>query len=167
MTVTNTDVYTNPDGLKIRFGTGKAKAALVGSPSPRGRIKELVAILDYSRFAPFGETTVIDEMTSAVIPAGALITKATFIPTTAFVGSGATLTIGTYKTDGTTVLDEDGIDATIAVTAIDAVGEQVACDGAQVAGVAITFDAYVSALVGTANFTAGRGELIIEYIMPE
>ena len=103
----------------------------------------------------------------AFIPAGSYITSASLIVTTAFASGGsATLTIGTYQQDGTTV-DADGIDATVAVADIGA-NKAVACNGAAVGGTATVGanDVYIEAIYGTAAFTAGVAKLVIEYIEP-
>jgi hypothetical protein len=104
-----------------------------------------------------------------MIPAGAIIVNADLVITDAATSGGsATLTIGTYNAAGT-VVDADGIDAAIALTAIDADGDVVQCDGAQVSGVVTVGSApvYIGALYGTAAFTAGSAVLIVEYIKVE
>ena len=160
------NLYTNSDSLTIRFGVESGRAVRIGSASQAGNKQTIKAVIKWDELEAFGTVTLLDPLRQNAIPNGAIITKADFVTTTAFTGSGATLTLGTYKVDGTTAIDEDGIDATIALTAIDAVGETVTCDGAQVAGTAMTFDAYLVALVGTANYTAGQGTLTVEYIIP-
>jgi hypothetical protein len=103
----------------------------------------------------------------AFIPAGSFITSASLIVTSAFTSGGsATLTIGAYQQDGTTV-DADGIDATVALAAL-AANKGVACDGALVGGTATVGanDVYIEANYGTAAFTAGEAKLVIEYIEP-
>ena len=65
------------------------------------------------------------------IPANSFIVSATLRVLTAIDGTTPTLTIGLVEKDGTTI-DADGIDAAIAESAIDAVGETVLCDGALV-----------------------------------
>lgn len=107
---------------------------------------------------------------AATIPAGAYVKSATFIVTTAFAGATATLDIGfSYNNSGAIAnLDDDGIDAAIAVTAIDAAGDVITCDGALVGTVlAATADEYaIVPSYDTAAFTAGEGELVVEYILP-
>ena len=85
---------------------------------------------------------------------------------TAFTSGGsATLGIGAYNSAGSAI-DADGIDATIALTAINATTKAVACDGALVGGAVMTgaADAYIKANYGTAAFTAGAAKLVITYI---
>jgi hypothetical protein len=101
-----------------------------------------------------------------------LIHRATLQVVTAFdsAGDAGTLDIGTYSA-AAVVDDADGIDVDIAQSAIDAVGEVVACNGALVAGI-ITVgatsdsDVYVVPAYQTAAFTAGRAVLTIEYSTP-
>jgi hypothetical protein len=159
--------YTNADGLTMRFGTEKAKVAQVGTPRPAGSFKQIVATISYDKLEAFGTVTLLDELRASIIPVGAIITSSRLDTITAFTSGGsATLDIGIYKTDGTTAIDADGIDAAIAKTAIDAVGEKVVNDGALVNGAALTFDGILTATVGTANFTAGKALLTIEYYLP-
>lgn len=68
--------------------------------------------------------------------------------------------------------DADGIDAAVALTAIDAIGEIVQCDGAVVngtiaVGATANGDCYIAPSYNTAVFTAGKGLLTIEYIEPQ
>lgn len=96
------------------------------------------------------------------IPANAHIVKATLRVITAFAG-GTSYNIGLNQPDGT-VIDADGIDAAVALTAIDAVGETVLCDGALVAntaGIGTAVGQVVIAATGT--FTAGKASLEVEY----
>lgn len=164
MTVNNT--YTNPDGLTIEFGTEKARTVPIGSPNQSGSKQQIQAWISWDALEAFGTVTILDRKFQCAIPAGSIITTSNFVTTTAFTGAGATLDIGLIKADGSTAIDADGIDATIALTAIDTVGETVTNDGALVAGVALTDDGYLTCTVGTANFTAGKGLLSVNYIVP-
>lgn len=96
------------------------------------------------------------------IPANARITSATLRVITAFAG-GTSYNIGLFEEDGT-VIDADGIDAAIALTAIDAIGETVDCDGALVGNTAGIGTAAGSVrIAATGTFTAGKASLIVEY----
>ena len=156
--------YTNADGLYVlTFGDkGEVVNQGVTVSSPRQAF-----VLDLTLTAlgtTFGASDVTPNL--PFIPAGSVIVGATLYMTAAATSGGAaTLTIGTYNSAGTAI-DADGIDATVAVTAIDAIADVVRCDGAQVTGVLgyLTADAYVGAIYGTAAFTAGVGKLVIEYI---
>ena len=99
------------------------------------------------------------------LPAHAWIKDATLRVTEAFTSGGTpTLDIGLTESDGTAI-DADGIDAAVALSAIDAVGETVLCDGALVgntAGIGSAAGQVVAA--GSAAYTAGRAVLIIRYV---
>lgn len=122
------------------------------------------------------DDTFADVLQDVAVPAGAIIQSCTLRVTEAFVGATATLDIGWYYINSSgalTALDADGIDAAIAVTAIDAIGDTIVCDGAlagasalgdQLAETASSY--FVGASYNTAAFTAGEAELSIEWYMP-
>lgn len=96
------------------------------------------------------------------LPSHARIARATLRVITAFAG-GTSYNLGLYEEDGT-VIDADGIDAAIALTAIDAVGDVVNCDGALVGllvGIGVERGSLRVAATGT--FTAGKAQLEIVY----
>ncbi len=96
------------------------------------------------------------------LPANSRIIAATLRVHTAFAG-GTSYNIGLKQADGT-VIDVDGIDAAVALTAIDAVGETVVCDGALVNNTAgIGTAAGVVEIAATGTFTAGKATLEVEY----
>jgi hypothetical protein len=110
----------------------------------------------------FGASNI--DLNNPYIPAGSVILSATLVMTTAATSGGAaTLTLGTYNAAGTAI-DADGIDAAVALTVIDAVGDTVRCDGAHLTTAGyVAENAYIGAIYGTAAYTAGVGKLIIEY----
>lgn len=160
--------WNNADGLIQKFGLSEGEASLVGV----GRAKEqfITVVLDTDQINVLGGGR-IDPENPVALPAGSYITQAFFIVTEAFTSAGAvTLDLGLGIEDGTyTGGDEDGIDAAIALTAIDAVGEVVVCDGAKVRGTATTgaVTLYPTYDIDTAVFTSGKGVLHIFYIPPE
>jgi hypothetical protein len=155
--------YTNADGLQVLTNGAAGVAANNGTAvSPK---KSLV--INIADATTLGSSAATPDDQESFIPAGSYITAASLVVTTAFASAGsATLTIGAYQQDGTTV-DADGIDAAIALAAI-AADKAVACDGALVGGTATvgSADAYIKANYGTAVFTAGAAKLVIEYIEP-
>lgn len=156
--------YTNADGLRI-MTYGDQGVVKNGGSTVDGK---LVLTLNLSGLGSSIAAADIDPY-EGFIPAGAVITGATLVMTNpATSGGSATLTIGTYNAAGTAI-DADGIDAAIALTAIDADNDVVRCDGAQAAGVGgkLAANAYVKAIYGTAAFTAGTAKLVIDYVKVE
>lgn len=157
--------WYNSDGLYVRFGTEKTVPALGGESSTDGAKREVTIDFDYADLAAFGTEKIIGE--GVVIPSGVFLESATLVVETAFAGATATLSLGLIDTDRSTAWDADGIDAAIAVTAIDAVGDTIACDGALIGTtLSNSVGGYVTATVGTANFTAGKARLTIVYYHP-
>ena len=155
--------YVNADGLEVLTAGEQGTAAKRGT-SLSSQKKSLVMTITGTE-VPSSVATPQDH--DAFIPAGSYITSASLIVTTAFTSGGsATLTIGTYQQDAS-VVDADGIDATIAVADLVA-NKAVACNGAAVGGTATVgaADVYIEAIYGTAAFTAGEAKLVIEYIEP-
>ena len=155
--------YVNADGLEVLTAGEQGTAAKRGT-SLSSQKKALVMNITGTE-VPSSVATPQDH--DAFIPAGSYITGAHLVVTTAFTSGGsATLTIGTYQQDAS-VVDADGIDATIAVADLVA-NKAVACNGAAVGGTATVgaADVYIEAIYGTAAFTAGEAKLVIEYIEP-
>ena len=153
--------YNNADGLLVLTDGAQGAVNQTGSAEYGPNF----LVINIPAATAIGSATVAPAANDAFIPAGAYITKATLIVTTAFTGTSAALNIGLQTLAGSAI-DADGIDVAIAVTAIDAIGDVVACNGALVAGVLTvgSANAYVSLDYDTAAFTAGAGQLIIEYI---
>lgn len=153
--------WTNSDGLEIRFDGPEAGQTGAGV-STLGAVKNLVLDFDFAT-----AITAAADGHEAFLPAGSYITAAYIVVTTAATSGGtATLTVGLAQKDGT-VIDADGIDATIALAALGA-SKVVRCDGALAGGTASIGAAngyvYTTPTSGGDAFTAGRGKLVIEYI---
>ena len=160
--------WTNQDGLVVGFGTHSEDNDVVAVTGD-GAVKtyklefngvDLVDTIAVANLKP----------QSALIPRGASIQSATLTVVTAFTSAGsATLDLGLF---GTTVVDDaDGIDVDIALTAIDAIGDVVICNGAVVGGVVAVGataneDCHLTASYETAVFTAGSAILTVEVILP-
>ena len=172
------NTWTNSDGLIVGFGTHTEDnnvLALTGSSGTRRtytiELPDATALedTDIITVASLGPQ-------HAVIPRGSYIVSAVFSVTTAFTtGSASTLDIGTYAAagDGSSTGDDvaAGIDADIATTAIDAIGDVVTCDGSLVGGalpVGKVADADCTVVFGfeESAFTAGAGVLTLEVIVP-
>lgn len=159
--------WMNNDGLLIKYGTEEAQVGGGGEYRWDGPLTELEIDIQWNRLAAFGTEKVVDE--TIRIPNGVLLQSAEFRVITPFTSGGsATLTLGLINPDRSTAYDADGIDATVALTAIDAVNETVTCDGALIGTVlnAAQGSSLVTATVGTANYTAGKGVLRLRYFVP-
>lgn len=151
-------IWTNSDGLEVRFGLDRATSQATGRTSA----EEKVLIVDLPDATALGDTdTAAASGDDAFIPADAIIKDAYFVVDTAFTGTNAVLDIGLKQADGTNV-DDDGIDAAVAVAALGA-DAVVAADGADV-GTRTATDVYIMFTYDTAAFTAGAGKLVIKYI---
>jgi len=159
--------WTNSDGLLVRFGTDKGAVRNNGITAENVH-KTLVHKFDFNDIATTDTAAAAPE--DAFIPNGSVIVRATLYVTTGFVGATGTLDIGLKVAAGTNT-DDDGIDAAIAVTALNALGDTIMCNGALVlaetgdlTGVRFTADQYIMTTWDTAAFTAGAATLVIEYL---
>ena len=159
--------WTNSDGLRVDFALTRVEKAQVGKVSTRGDVQEVRAILEVAQMSLTGG--VIGGRAAVAIPLGSQIIRATLYVTETFSGASGTLDLGLANADGTyTNLDEDGIDAAIAV-AVLLQGTILACDGALVGAgddkdtLAISYPSYD---IDTTDFTAGKAVLVIEYVPP-
>lgn len=156
--------YTNADGLRVLTFGDQGAVQDKGTAVECTRQTLVVNVADLTALgSTFGASDI--DPNDAFIPAGSIILGATWVTTTeATSGGSATLTIGTYTAAGAAI-DADGIDATIALSAMNSVGETVRCDGAHLTTAGyVSADAYIGLIYGTAAFTAGAGKLVIEYI---
>ena len=153
--------WTNADGLKVLVHEAQGEINDTGSTIHSGRRQFIYNINDATEL---GDTdTAASGATDAFIPSGAVIINAFFVVDTAFTSGGsAVLDLGLKQADGTNI-DDDGIDAAVAVASLTA-NAVITSDGADV-GTRLTADAYPMATYDTAAFTAGAGRLVIEYFV--
>jgi len=159
--------WTNPlNGLTQGFGTRDSQNNESATVETEGNVEILTIVLDWDSLPAAAGTAATAK--DIAIPALSTVSRATLRVLEAFTSAGATtLGIGTKQLDGT-VIDADGIDVAIAKTVIDADNDVVQCNGAQVAGVVTVgaADAYISTVVATGPYTAGKAMLEIEYTRP-
>ncbi|RTL05360.1 hypothetical protein EKK58_08140 [Candidatus Dependentiae bacterium] len=155
--------YTNADGLRV-LTNGDHGAVKTQGTATSGMKQVIVVDITFTALGTtFGASNI--DLNNPFIPAKSLITRADLVMTSAATSGGTpTLDIGTYNAAGSAI-DADGIDAAIALTAIDANGETVRCDGAHLttAGL-ITADAYIGITRSAPTYTGGVGKLYVEYI---
>ena len=157
--------WTNDDGLEVRYNLSRTTENVTGvnAHTPFKTITHHIVgtdLPDTDNAAAGGD--------DAFIPAGSVITRAFVYVKTAFAGDTATMDLGLKLAAGTAI-SADGIDADIAVTALDAAGDTILCNGTYIAdgdltGVRLSADAYISASYETAAFTAGDAILYVEYL---
>lgn len=168
--------WTNSDGLVVGFGKHTSDNNVPAVEGGKGATRVARMVITGANLELTGSLTAASiPPQSIILKRGAQIQRATFVVSAAFsTGSSPTLTIGTYKFDDITTVDDlDGIDATIAAAALDTVGEIVRCDGALVNAAGVTTvgavsnsDVVIVAQYGTAAFTTGVGILTVEYVEP-
>lgn len=151
--------WTNEDGLVVRFGLDRTTQAETGLKVQEEHvlvldIEDATALVDADTTAPSED--------AAFIPAGSIITDAYLHVTTAFTSGGlAVLDLGTKAASGT-IIDDDGIDAAIAVA--DLTENSVTIGDGALVGAHVAADSWVYASYDTAAFTAGVGKLYVKYI---
>jgi hypothetical protein len=157
--------YTNADGLYI-LTNGDEGVPLDQGTINGGVTRGLVVDIDLTRVGTsFGAANFTPQW--PVIPARSVITRATLVMLTAATSGGAaTLDIGTYNASTGAAVAATGIDAAIALGAMDAVGEVVRCDGATAVGTVDvgTADVVIGPVRAVAAYTAGRARLYVEYV---
>lgn len=157
--------WSNSDSLYVGYGTRTAEKSNVAKASTQSpfQVSELII-----KFSDIPDATLADvhKVYNQKFPAGTTIVRATLTVHTAFTSGGsAVLDIGTYGTDDWLAIDDDGVDAAIAVaTLVD--NYSVVCDGAQI-GATLTEEFVVAATYDTAAFTAGEAVLRIEYLLAQ
>jgi len=163
------ELWVNDDGLEVRFGSEQGAVARGGEIAAYGEEKQLTLDVVGTEVPATASQVPIDK--NVTLPPGSYITSATFYVDTAFVGATATLDLGVMNDDGDgtfSVLDADGIDVDIAITAIDAADDEIACNGALVGTSPVNATDATLPLVfsygfATAALTAGRGRLVVKY----
>lgn len=157
------NLWTNADGLVVGFGARDVESTGSSKVSTAGVEQEIVMKIVGTDVA---DTDVAAQLVNApTIPAGSHIISATLYVLTAFAGATATVDIGLYKQSDGTAINAAGIDSAIAITAIDADDDEIACDGALI-GTVIDLAAKVGVTYNTAALTAGVGTLVVKYQTP-
>ena len=167
--------WMNNDGLYVTFGTERADPAKGGAISTKGAEKLIEAVV--ADFTALGTTAEIigteagGASFGVEVPKGAFITKVEILMTTAATSAGsATLDIGLIKTsDRSTAIDDDGLAAAVALTAIDADGDivelvQGATGHGALIGTTLAENGVLCVSYNTAAFTAGAAKIRVYYV---
>ena len=165
------NTWTNSDGLVVGYGTHTSDNSTPGATEDSVVKTMKVQIVGTELGDTFAATDI--KPNAPMIKRGSAILAATLIVEEVFTGSSSTLDIGLWGASGTPAVDDaDGIDAAVALTAIDALGDVVNCDGALVGGLipvgrTADQDCVIAPSWGTAAFTAGKATLVVQYIEPQ
>lgn len=123
--------WMNKDGLYIKYGTEEADVAKGGSFNFIGGTHYVEAeISDFTKLGTSAEIIGAEDggdPRGIMIPKGAFIEKVELVMTAAATSDGSpTLDIGLLKaSDRSTELDDDGLTAAVALTAIEVTGDIV------------------------------------------
>ncbi len=139
-------------------------------------VKHIVYEVDYSDLSSTTITTALHGIQGFdyIIPSGSSLLSARIVVEQAVVGPTA-ITVGTYAaSDGTTVINTEGLFTAAAnvVTALDAIGDVVVGTGAQLttgttaANGALQVPAVIRVLPTVAVATAGKFKLYVSYLAP-
>src|SRR5687768_4698654 len=111
--------YTNPDGLRLKYGTERTTPNIAGEYRTYGRLHEVEVKLDLTALT---ETeTIVSDVT--VIPSGVIIQEIEINTKTA-AATGVAVDIGLIKLDRTTEVDYDGLVAAFPTASMNAAGEK-------------------------------------------
>jgi hypothetical protein len=150
--------WTNADGLYIRYNTNEAAEKLGGMENNVGNRHTLTFNIEASDFAAVGTNTILD---SVYLPNNAYIEGVQIFVETAFAGSTGTLDIGLIRRDRTTEVDYDGLDAVVALSALEA-KDFVECDGVLIR-TRLSNSAFVTVRNNTADYSAGKATIRVYY----
>jgi hypothetical protein len=105
-----------------------------------------------------------DRQDIPVIPANSVILRTAIEPASTTFAGGISYVVGLAQTDGTAI-DADGVYAAVTLAQVNAGGTGLATEGALV-GAAIGANGAVVTAAATGTFTAGRTNILIEYMTP-
>jgi len=158
------------DGLYRQFGVTKAVPEVGGDYHREGEYRILEYFLDLTTLTPF--TTVVIPSNTAFIQNGIFVESVDVIVETAGAGATATLNIGLINNDRATVDSATGfVNAMTVATLVQGANLHLVVGSAFVggyvgaaAGTPVT--GYLIATANTANFTAGKIRVRINYRTP-
>lgn len=159
------NVWTNADGLFVKFGAEEGAVGKVGSYEDTwGQLLAMTLHIDYTDIA--ASPAIMDYTT--VLPAGSRVYKVEVLCETAATGTNAVLNVGLIQMDGSTELDYNGLIAAVPLTSIDAAGEQydailAATYAGALIGTTTSVDGFFTADYDTAAFTAGKWVVTVWY----
>lgn len=165
--------WLNSDGLYIKLGSSEATSQNASYPQggeyrTHGQNREQSQVIDLTKLNAFGTVTILNDVEffgKGWVPEAVIIE--TLVAAT---GTGATLSLGLVQnSDRVTAISATAFTtAALTLATIAAIGTRTIITagstgaGANI-GVATTLDALWTATVGTANFTAGKVRVTVQY----
>lgn len=164
--------WLNPDGLNVKLGITEATSQNPAYPQggeykTLGMYREQSLVIDLTKLPAFGTTGILNDVEffgKGWVPEAVIIE--TLIAAT---GATATLSLGLRQnSDRVTDISTTAFASALTVASIAAIGTRLTITagstgaGANI-GVATTLDALWTATVGTANFTAGKIRVTVQY----
>lgn len=151
------EYWVNADGLTIGQGPANTKNVEAATIETKGNVRSI------EMEVYFDEDGSTASMKKAVLPAGARVLSAAMVVSTAFTG-GTAITVGTITADGLTA-DADALVTATEGAVANLTANAVVTGAGVLAGKVVTSDVQVT-YTRTGTFTAGRGSVVIEYVMP-
>lgn len=144
------NAWINEDGLEVNFGPVVSGSTETNAQHTKGKTKELEKRVDVE--AGLDEAGTALSQKHSAIPAGAYIVSARYIADVDFDNA---VEFGTAQLDGTAI-SQDGLIAT---------GTTSAEGASTLIGTTVDEASYVTVTSTAAAATAGKGTLIVEYII--
>lgn len=163
-------IWYNKDGLAVKMPADESKTGTTGEYSTLGAFREVEMTLDLTTLST-SVTTIVDEG-NVTIPSGAQLEEVRIDVVTAAVGSTATFSVGLIRSDYTTVLDATGLVNALAVTAVASAGTVVTLNKGGTTGYGTSLGVVtanqltITAVAGTATFSAGKVKIKVRYFIP-
>lgn len=164
--------WLNSDGLYVKLGITEATDQTAGYPQG-GEFKSLgpnrvsSVIIDLTKLPAFGTTGILNDV--EFFGKGWVPEQVTVETLVACTGATATLSIGLRQnSDRVTDISTTALVNAITVASIAAVGTKLTITagstgaGANI-GIATTLDSLLTGTAGTANFTAGKVRITVEW----
>lgn len=165
--------WTNPDGLRVYFGTNEAKVVREGAfedlDSGGSHVTEVIIDMTTLPTVASGDIQIQGE---TLIPKGAFLERVEVLVTKETTTASGTLSVGLVKQDRVTTISNTGILNALATVGDGTdLGENTSLTkGSTGVGVLIgtvtAFTGLITASAGTADFTTGVVRLRISWVMP-
>ena len=149
------------NGSTQHFGPRDAEVVPPYTLKTFGAISQLIIPIKWDELP----TTDVERQDIPVIPANSIITRTVVAPASEDFAGGTSYDVGLFQQDGTEI-DDDGIFAALLLAQLNAGGADLATEGVLVGASIGAFDANVVIAEAVGIFTAGRSDILIEFMAP-